>query len=97
MAKALIASGLVAGTVWCWVKLVAPWVQALELHEEILEILRELPMPQGQRSSPAVDCTQDLANLAAAISTRSRIANAREGDTVAALNDGGKQMQESPR
>jgi|ERR1039458_7926963 hypothetical protein len=97
MLTALIFGSVVAGTGWCWVKLIAPWVRTHEFHEEVLEIQRELALPTGQPWSPEVDCTQDLANLAAAISVRSGIANSGEADTVAALNDGGKQRQQSQK
>jgi hypothetical protein len=42
MLTALIFGSVVAGTGWCWVKLIAPWVRTHEFHEEVLEIQREL-------------------------------------------------------
>ena len=95
MPTALIAASLIAGAAWCWAKLVAPWVRAHEFHEEVLEIQRELAIPPGQPWSPEVDCTQDLANLAAAILAQ-RIANSGEVRTVTAPSAGGAQRQQSP-
>ena len=97
MPTALIAASLIAGAAWCWAKLVAPWVRAHEFHEEVLEIQRELALPPGQSWSPEAGGTQDLANLAAAIGVRSGTVNSGEADTVADLNDGGKQRQQSRR
>uniref|UniRef100_Q01XI1 Uncharacterized protein n=1 Tax=Solibacter usitatus (strain Ellin6076) TaxID=234267 RepID=Q01XI1_SOLUE len=62
MFTALIAGSLVAGGLWCWAKLVAPWVRAQGLHEELLEMQREFVVPpKGGESRYA----EGLANLAA--------------------------------
>ena len=97
MLTALIFGSVVAGTGWCWVKLIAPWVRTHEFHEEVLDIQRELALPTGQPWSPEAGGTQDLANLAAAIGVRSGTVNSGEADTVADLNDGGKQRQQSQK
>ena len=95
MVTAWIAGSLVVATASCVAKLIAPWVRAHEFHEEVLEIQRELAIPPGQPWSPEVDCTQDLANLAAAILAQ-RIANSGEVRTVTAPSAGGAQRQQSP-
>jgi hypothetical protein len=89
MVTALIAGSLVAGSAWCWAKLVAPWVRTRELHEEVLEIQQELALPPGRPWSPEVACTQDLANLAAAIGVQGGMANACDNRTVTAPGGSG--------
>ncbi|HEY1496628.1 MAG TPA: hypothetical protein VGF49_18870, partial [Candidatus Solibacter sp.] len=67
MVTALIGGSIVAGTAWCWAKLIAPWVRAQGLHEELLEIQRELVVPSGSRDT---EYSKGLANLAAVTSSR---------------------------
>jgi len=75
MVNALIGGSILAGTAWCWTRLVAPWVKAQEVHQELLEIQRELIVPgeylpgslaRGRETRE----TEGLANLAAAIAAR---------------------------
>jgi hypothetical protein len=96
MLTALTAGFLVAGAAWCWPKLVAPWVRTHELHEEVLKIQRELALPLGRPWSPEVDCTnctQDLANLAAAIGVQGGMANAGDNRTVTAPGGSGASIR----
>jgi hypothetical protein len=63
---ALLASG---GAIW----LARAWSRALSLHDEVLELQCELPMPQGSpwpaevRFSTEDRFSEELANLAAAM------------------------------
>ena len=97
MLTALIFGSVVAGTGWCWVKLIAPWVRTHEFHEEVLEIQRELPVPPGQPWPTEVHCTQDLANLAVALRVRSGATIEGEDRTATAPTGGEAQIQRSPR
>jgi hypothetical protein len=66
MINALIGGSLVAGVVWCWAKLVAPWAATLGLREELLEIQRELVVPAKSGES---QYAEGLANLASMTSS----------------------------
>ena len=67
----LIAGSFAGATAWCWVKLIAPWARAHGVHEELLEIQREMVVPTGCPWSQEIPNVQGLANLATAISFRS--------------------------